>query len=467
MRQNGVSLNGVSLNGVSLNGVSLNGVSLNGISENGVSLNGVSLNGVSLNGVSLNGVSLNGVSLNGATNTELGRQFLAYFSYCALGPDETLTAQDDNGESYEFTGRLGLVPEWRDRPLTDNEKNWVSACLIAHVNAIGASVEISVRSESKLAASPQEIRAFGVYEGTFFGRLHTADTSLYSCIGDDANVALANATDRAQRICTDDTDECEIVSLGRCRDICDTRDADYGWTDCWANGERFSETLSVYLRSTDADGANRTCEGDDCTMKIRNGKAGILDCDDAGECKSVCKNDSVCAIDATAADEFRAVVKDDSLADINCHEANECSVKARSNSSVDIDCKDANDCSDVVCKAGAECLLDCTGAVDCGFDVCRGELTYLPRRHRCLRPRLPVVLVGGSLEAIFVRPVSGTNALKIELSGSASLKPGGDATPHGRTDIPCARQLLTWRSVTRRGILPMPRSCCVRSRPAE
>ena len=324
------------------------------------------------------GITLNGITLNGIANTEQGRELLAYFSYCALPADETITAQDEAGETYEFTGRLGLVPEWRDRALTDTEKNWVSSCLIAHVNAVGAHVEISVRAQDKLTASADEISEFSTYEGTFFGRLHTEEPTVYSCIGDAADVALAISDDRALRICTDESDDCEVVSLGRCRDVCETRNADYGWTDCWANGERYSETLSVYLRSTDADHANQTCADGTCEMRIDDGDAGILDCNGADNCATACKDDSICAIDGTAAGSFDARVNDDAIADINCQTADQCSVNVSDHSSVEIDCNNANDCTGVVCKDGSDCLLDCTGAAECSFAVCEGELTYCP-----------------------------------------------------------------------------------------
>lgn len=360
----------------SFNGASFNGASFNGASFNGASLNGASFNGASFNGASFNGASFNGLDF--VADTADGREFLTYFSRCALNDGATANIADSDGVNHTFPGLLGLASGWGSAQLTEAEKKLVSACLIAHINVVGATIAISLRNVNSLAASPAEMEQFKVYEGTFFGSLHTEDVVYYSCLGDDANVGMALSNDRVNRLCADESDECDIVSLGRCRDVCDTRDANYGWTGCWANGERFDETLSVYLRSSNNDNANKTCDDGDCTLKIKNNKAGILDCSDADDCKAVCKGDSVCAIDGTAADEVRAVVKSDSIADINCHEANECSVKAISQSSVEIDCKDANDCSDVVCKGGADCLLDCTGAVDCGFDVCQGEVTYCP-----------------------------------------------------------------------------------------
>ena len=329
---------------------------------------------ITLNGITLNGITLNG--LDDVLSTADGRNYLTYLFLCALDEDQTVVGSV-NGQVYEFTGSLGLAPEWVDRGMDDSERRWLSACLVAHINEVGATVEISTRAEGKLTTNAQETEDFATYEGTFFGYTFGQDIEVYSCSGDLADVAMANSPDRAVRTCADDSAVCGVNYLGACRDICDTRNADNGWTDCWANGERYSETISVYLNSPDDDGNNEICSaGENCNFKIKNAQDGILDLSEADNGKGTCKDDSICAINGTDADKVRAVVKDDSIADINCHGADTCKAKVTDNSSAIIDCKDADKCTNITCTDGSDCLLDCTGADDCGFAVCEGELNY-------------------------------------------------------------------------------------------
>ncbi len=336
------------------------------------------------NRISLNRISLNRIALNSLDNTihttPEGREVLEYVVRCALAEGDILVATHE-GVEYEFPGLLGLATEWEFRALNTSEEHMLSACLLAHVNAFNVSVPISLRSPGALGVSADELVDYPVYEATFFGDLF-GEFDTYSCIGDNPDVAAAHSPDRAIRVCGDPTEDCEIVSLGRCRDVCATRTPKQGWQDCRApDGTLFSETVSAYLHDANNDCNNQTCGvGETCNFNVRHGGHGILDCSDADSCRAACKQGSTCTLDGTGADEFKAVVKRHSLAEVNCHETNECRAVCKGgDSSCEIDCKDANECRrGVKCKHGAECLLDCTGAVDCGFQVCHGTLQTCP-----------------------------------------------------------------------------------------
>src|SRR5690606_28611369 len=96
--------------------------------------------------------------------SEEGRDLLSYVARCALPEGDALVAEH-GGVTYEFPGLLDLAPAWEDRALTAGEARQVSACLIAHVNAYGVSVPISLRSAGVLDATAEEMSEFPVYEG--------------------------------------------------------------------------------------------------------------------------------------------------------------------------------------------------------------------------------------------------------------------------------------------------------------
>src|SRR5262249_53524270 len=75
-------------------------------------------------------------------STAAKRTQLTYLVRCAL-PAELALYTDQDGTRFTFPGGLGLAPRWVDEAMTPSEERWVSACLLAHVNAVGTSVPIS------------------------------------------------------------------------------------------------------------------------------------------------------------------------------------------------------------------------------------------------------------------------------------------------------------------------------------
>ena len=83
--------------------------------------------------------------------TPEGRELLTYTVGCALPAGERLVGEH-HGVQYEFEGEIGLAPGWASRALQVSEQRWISACLLARVNAHGQSVEISMRGAHPVAA---------------------------------------------------------------------------------------------------------------------------------------------------------------------------------------------------------------------------------------------------------------------------------------------------------------------------
>ncbi len=154
---NGLSANGLSANGLSANGLSANGLSANGLSANGLSANGLSANGLSANGLSANGLTAGGLLGNGATALAdpMALQFLKYVVSCALGPQQSLSFTVA-GITHTFPGQVGLAPQWGgDHGSCDGScQRWVSACVLARVDAAGVEREISIRGPSLALRRP-------------------------------------------------------------------------------------------------------------------------------------------------------------------------------------------------------------------------------------------------------------------------------------------------------------------------
>jgi hypothetical protein len=385
------------------------------VGENQLALNRLALNRLALNRLALNRLALNRLALNGATEldvTEDGREVLKYVAQCALRDGDILVAEQA-GVTYEFPGLLGLAPQWETAPLPAGSQRAVSACLLAHVNAFGVSVPISLRDKGALLSTPDERILYSVYEGTFFGQVFEAGAfRTYSCQGSVSTAALEHSADRSLRVCTDDTGECDIVPVGRCLDVCELRHPDEGWVNCWAEGVRYPETVSVYLFADDPDGRNQRCTTKNCTLASATGSAAMLDCNGKDSCDADCDSDATCSIDGAATNDFSARVGAARFSEIDCYGNNNCAVACQAGASCDVDCLNTNNCKvtcesdalcdvhcgsvgssgdddddddkwddrdddgygnncdDIKCRGGASCLISCGDANNCGFSEC-------------------------------------------------------------------------------------------------
>jgi len=161
---------------------SVNGMTtLNGVNTwNGItSLNGVqSANGVNI----LNGMSTtNGIqTFNGYMTTSGGRKVVSYLARCALASNDSLTKQDQYGNSYTYQGALGLCPAWKNGGIaTDGPcQEWLSACLMAHINTSGIHIPIWLDADFPRSADGTSGIGWGIdtvnfprQEGSFFGNL--------------------------------------------------------------------------------------------------------------------------------------------------------------------------------------------------------------------------------------------------------------------------------------------------------
>jgi hypothetical protein len=367
----------------------------NQLAFNRLAFNRLAFNRLAFNRLAFNRLAFNRLAFNSLDNLEHspgGRDLLLYVARCALSDGDVLVAEHGS-ESYEFPGLMGLAPEWEHRGLTTAESRWVSACLIAHVNAFGVAVEISLRAPGPILATAEEAYDFPVYEATFFGHVFGDDLETYSCLGNDAEIAAAHAPDRALRVCADPGPQCEIVELGYCRDVCDTYVTGTGWTGCQVGADHYQETVSVFLRS-EGESCRAACTAIGGPLELCNlvcpasttppdpydSFAGprILDCNRfQGACTASCRG-GACLIEASETEMPFVTIAAGSTAELQCANADDCVVNSCEGPGTrcDVDCTDAASCKIARCGPGASCLLDCTGAGSCAIEDCRGAIQH-------------------------------------------------------------------------------------------
>jgi hypothetical protein len=169
---------------VATNGLTMvNGLTMtNGLSGNGLSGNGLSGNGLLLNPLATTGINSTTYLMNSAD----GRSTLSYLVRCALPAGRTITKTDSTGASYSFAGGIGLTPQWETGTCDSTCQQWISACMLAHVNTAGIHVPIWIVGQNSYLGWGQSA-SYPNQEGTFFGNIFALNTAghtdAYYCEG--------------------------------------------------------------------------------------------------------------------------------------------------------------------------------------------------------------------------------------------------------------------------------------------
>jgi hypothetical protein len=235
---------------VTENGFVANGFIANGLTENGFVANGFVANGFVANGLTVNGFIANGLMAGGPNaavlEDPLSRQFLKYVVSCALSSQQSLSLAVD-GTTYTFPGGLGLAPQWgMPHGSCDGScQRWVSACVLARVDAAGIDREISVRGFNlALATSPVEISTYTKKEATYFGNLFIPGQPRFLC--------LAPGQKDDQRVCGDSLADCPMTVVGSCPQDCALKGPTGEFALCSdagrsGAGQSYFESISVFL----------------------------------------------------------------------------------------------------------------------------------------------------------------------------------------------------------------------------
>ncbi|MDB4961454.1 MAG: hypothetical protein JWP01_1453 [Myxococcales bacterium] len=183
----------------------------NRLSSNRLASNRLASNRLASNRLASNRLASNRLAADLSTWGDLladpeGQELLTYIISCALPEGVTVVATDPvTHNQLEFFGSLNLAPEWADRDLDRAGRGWVSACLLARVNANDTTVSISMRGPNgHLGTTAAERADYSLQEGAFFGDLFNDPSDplkWYACRGKDQ--AVGEIGGLADRDCTE------------------------------------------------------------------------------------------------------------------------------------------------------------------------------------------------------------------------------------------------------------------------
>jgi hypothetical protein len=189
---------------------------------------------------------------SGMMSTTAGRALAPYVVKCALPGTSTMLVT--SGKSVlGYAGEDGLAPEWATDSCDADCKGWMSACLIAHVNALGVTVPMSMRGpDPALAADYSERKVYPWAEAAFYGDLFGTTPKLYGCTTLGITTALLH-----ERLCGLGL-TCSIQLSGVCGlplglGACDSVSDGY-FQDCrpllnglFGGGQVYPQVITTYL----------------------------------------------------------------------------------------------------------------------------------------------------------------------------------------------------------------------------
>jgi hypothetical protein len=222
-----------------------NALTANALTANALTANALTANALTANALTANALTANALTAN-ALRDPLARELLKYVVSCALGEDDVVAVRVD-GQRYEFPGDLGLAREWGGwHGRCDGEcQRWVSACVLARVDAAGVKRLISIRGDNRaLRPEDNELRRFTDREAAYYGNLFVRNQPRYMC--------LSPGKTSNERVCGDSLDDCPMTVVGSCDDACDDEGRYGSFVDCSDKGRarrgtQYHESITVFL----------------------------------------------------------------------------------------------------------------------------------------------------------------------------------------------------------------------------
>jgi len=159
----------------------------------------------------------NGLAVtNGLMTTAGGRKTVEYLVRCAL-PNTRRITKVTNGVTYTFAGGLGLAPEWETGACGVACQEYVSACMMAHVNTKGQQIGLWMVGPSP-ALGWGYSSDFPYQEGSFFGNIFVSPPVANYCNGSDFNSAVVPGRLGANQVGSPYKNP--FAGAGYCRDNC-------------------------------------------------------------------------------------------------------------------------------------------------------------------------------------------------------------------------------------------------------
>jgi hypothetical protein len=121
-------------------------------------------------------------STSGLMTSAAGRKTVEYLVRCALPANRSITRQDQYGQSHTFTGQLGMYPSWESGQCALQCQEYISSCLMAHINTTGTNIPIWLDSPNPAIGWGRN-SAYPHQEGSFFGNIFVSPPRAYYCGG--------------------------------------------------------------------------------------------------------------------------------------------------------------------------------------------------------------------------------------------------------------------------------------------
>jgi cellulase/cellobiase CelA1 len=194
---------------------------------------------------------VNGLSSTvGLMTTAAGRNTVGYLVRCALPAGASLIKKDQYGVSYTFPGALGFAPEWQTSACGPVCQEYVSACMMAHINTTGSKVPVWLVAHK--ANVGWGLNAdYPNQEGTFFGNIfmtgaHGGDPNrvqAFYCHGKAYDKNVVPGRIGANQTNAPYVNPFSTYGTGYCQDACTPSDypnVDSGYKAC--NGWNYAVT---------------------------------------------------------------------------------------------------------------------------------------------------------------------------------------------------------------------------------
>jgi hypothetical protein len=166
---------------------------------------------------------------------------MKYLVSCALTPQQSLDVTI-NDQPYHFQGGVGLAPQWgmTGGSCDGSCQRWVSACLLARLDAAGVEREISVRGlNPALVPTWSELTTYTQREATYFGNVFIPGQPRYLCLPPGAK--------SDERVCGDSLANCPMTVLPNCAADCLLQGLFGDFDICSDSGHKMQGT--TYLES--------------------------------------------------------------------------------------------------------------------------------------------------------------------------------------------------------------------------
>ncbi|HVT06557.1 MAG TPA: hypothetical protein VHO67_03830 [Polyangia bacterium] len=230
----------IAIAAVTENALMANSLMANSLMANSLMANALVANSLMANSLMANSLMANALAPGGLADPS-AVQFMKYLVSCALDSKQSVDLTL-GGQAYHFPGSVGLAPQWGKAggSCDGSCQRWVSACLLARIDAAGVEREISVRGlHPALLPSRSEMATYTQREATYFGNVFVPGQPRFVCLPPGAT--------SDERVCGDSLSNCPMTVLGSCATDCLFQGLFGEYDICSDSGKRLSGTS--YLES--------------------------------------------------------------------------------------------------------------------------------------------------------------------------------------------------------------------------